>query len=89
MPGYTAACSRRVTGEHTITKQHTLVDWLNDEFRDACLNDAARLDESLWILKVAFEKGDSPQDAIGMAIASFVQGLILGEQPITVPTENN
>ncbi len=66
----------------------TLTDWLEGEFRAACANDVKRLTESLLMLKVGKDQGDSP-DAMGRAIASFVKGLILGDQPVTVPTENN
>ena len=67
----------------------SLQQWLEGEFRDACENDTKRLTESLWMLKVGMDRGDSPEKMMGAAIASFVKGLICGEQPITVPTENN
>lgn len=62
---------------------------METEFREAIVNDRARILESLWMLKVGVEKGDDPHEAIGAAIASFVHGLILGERPVTVPDENN
>ena len=65
-----------------MNKQQVLVDWLDGEFREALLNDASRIEDSLWTIKVAVENGDSSHDVMRLAIASFVQGLILGERPI-------
>lgn len=66
-----------------------LLEWLDCEFRIACATDKGRLKESLWMLKVGQDSGDTPEEMMGRAIASFVKGLILREQPVTVPAENN
>lgn len=81
----------KVSGMHDwkTPKSETLKRWLEGEFREACQNDRKRLTESLWMIKVGKDQGDAPEAIMGRAIASFVKGLILGEQPITVPTENN
>ena len=74
---------------HKDVKREMLTAWLEDEFREACANDTKRLLESLWMLKVGKDQGDTPEAMMSRAIASFVKGLIVGEQPVTVPTENN
>mgnify|MGYP001569725764 CR=1 FL=1 len=74
---------------HKDVRREMLTAWLEDGFRAACASDVMRLKESLWMLKVGRDKGDTPEQMMGRAIASFVKGLILGEQPVTVPTENN
>ena len=81
----------KATGQHNWRDRvkAELRQWLEDDFRDACASDTARLKESLWMLKVGRDKGDNPEEIMGRAIASFVKGLILGEQPITVPIESN
>lgn len=66
-----------------------LVDWLEGVFQHACVHDAMRLKEALWMIKVGKDQGHSAEKIIGVAIASFVKGLILKTQPITVPVENN
>ena len=72
-----------------MIEDQVLREWLENEFREACMNDALRLKESLWMLKIGADRGDSPEAMMASAISSFVRGLICGEQPITVPTENN
>ena len=81
----------KATGMHDWKEKvkTELRQWLQGDFRVAAASDTARLKESLWMLKVGHDNGDTPEEMMGRAIASFVKGLILGEQPITVPTENN
>lgn len=81
----------KATGMHDWKEKvrTELKQWLEGDFREACASDTMRLKESLWMLKVGRDNGDAPEEMMGRAIASFVKGLILGEQPITVPTENN
>ena len=73
----------------TATEKAILVRWMDTEFRDAVVNDRKRIEESLWMLKVGIEKNKDHYDVMRAAIASFVKGLILGETPVTVPTDNN
>ena len=73
----------------TSSERAVLIEWLETEFLDACNNDKKRLLEAAWMLKVGIGQGDSIEGIMAHAIASFVRGLILGEQPITVPTESN
>ena len=70
-------------------KMKVLHDWLEGDFKTACVNDIPRLAESIVMLKVGRDRGDSPEKCIGLAIASFVYGLINKTKPITVPVENN
>lgn len=81
----------KATGNHNWKDRvrAELRQWLENDFREACATDTARLKESLWMLKVGKDNGDEPEEMMSRAIASFVKGLILGEQPITVTTENN
>lgn len=81
----------KVSGNHdwkTPKKDH-LREWLEGEFRYAVKNDRKRILESLWMVKVGIEKNEDHYEVMSAAIASFVAGLILGETPVTVPTENN
>lgn len=66
-----------------------LVEWLEGDFRRACVNDVHRLAESIVMLKVGRDRGDNPDQCMGLAIASFVLGLIAKTTPITVPVDNN
>ena len=70
-------------------KREVIREWMNNEFRDACNNDRKRLTESFYLLKVGHDNGDTPEQCVATAIASFVQGIILGETPITVNIQHN
>lgn len=81
----------KTTGQHNwkYRVKAELRHWLDNDFRHACASEKQRLNESLLMLKVGLEAGDVPEEVMARSIASFVKGLILGEQPITVPIENN
>jgi hypothetical protein len=66
-----------------------LVEWLNCEFKHACGYDVMRLRESLLMIQAGMERGDPPEKIMGIAIASFVQGLIDKRRPLTAPVEGN
>jgi len=70
-------------------KKQVLREWLEGEFKEAITSDTKRLLESLWMMKISVETGDSAEMTMGIAIASFVGGLIEGQVPITIPIENN
>lgn len=66
-----------------------IANWIEGKFREACLKDTKRLQESLVMLNIGIWKGDAPEFVMGVAIASFVKGLFDGHQPITSPVESN
>jgi hypothetical protein len=72
-----------------LQKPSPLVEWLEGDFKHACVHDLLRLKEAMWMLKVGYEKGDPPEQIMARAIACFVKGLIEKTQPLTAPVENN
>lgn len=70
-------------------KTKVLQEWLDGDFRNACVNDVMRLRESMMLIRVGMDSGKTPEKIMGIAIASFVAGLIHKTRPLTVPVENN
>lgn len=73
----------------TKEERAVLKKWLDTEFAYAAVHDTKRLEESIQMLVVGRNQGDSALLVMGIAISSFVTGLIEGDVPITVDRNMN
>lgn len=64
-----------------IQNPSPLVEWLEGDFKHACVHDRKRLREAILMLSVGSKSDDPPEQVMARAIACFVKGLIENTPP--------
>ncbi len=76
--GIFADCSRDHQQAWSDTARASLSHWFENEFREA-LSNTDRVRRAIYVLKAGHETGEPAVKVMGVAIASFVGGLVYGD----------